>query len=104
MQNQPVQNPHIPEKWVEIHLVNIDDEEDPRSPSQQAIDAARNQMANTSVNFGSPSSSNPVGNDDGTDASRIVGNNNILRKALYSYIIDCWISFTQVPDSVANGK
>ncbi len=103
-QNQPVPNPHIPEKWVEIELVNIDDEQDPRSPSQQAIDAARNQMANTSVNFGSASSSNPVGNDDGTDATRMIGNNNILRKSLYSYIIDCWISFTQVPDSVANGK
>ncbi len=102
-QSQAVKNPTIDKKWVSIVPINIDDQTDPRSPSQQALDGARNQMANVSLNTGSIGPSNPVGNDDGTDASAMSANNDSLRKALYSYIIDCWISFKQVPDTVASG-
>jgi hypothetical protein len=101
-QNQPVQNFTLDKKWVEIVKVNIDDEEDRRSPSQKAIDAARNQMAGASTNTGSISSSNPVGNDDGTNTNTISPDNRSLRKVLFSYIIDCWITFTQVSDEEAN--
>jgi hypothetical protein len=101
-QNQPVQNQGLPQGSVTVVPVNMDNEKSRHSPSQQAIDAARNQMASTSTNTGSTSSSNPTGNDDGTDASAISANNNALRKALFSYIIDCWISFEQVPAAVAN--
>jgi hypothetical protein len=101
-QNQPVQNQGLPPGSVKVVAVNMDDAKSRLSPSQQAIDAARGQMATTSTNTGSASSSNPVGNDDGTDASAISANNNALRKALFSYIIDCWISFDQVSSAVAN--
>jgi hypothetical protein len=100
--NQPVQNPALPPGSVTVVPVNIDDDTDPRSPSQQAIDAARNQMANVSTNTGSIGPSNPTGNDDGTSTATLSANNNALRTALYSYIIDCWIAFKQVPDTVAN--
>jgi hypothetical protein len=101
-QNAPVENKGLPEGSVKVVSVNMDNQKSRHSPSQQAIDAARGQMATTSTNTGSPSSSNPTGNDDGTDASAISANNNALRKALFSYIIDCWISFEQVPAAVAN--
>ena len=67
-----------------------------RSPSQQAISAARGQVANTSTNIGSPSLSNPQGNDNGTDAATMAPQNRALRTALFGYIIDCWVTFTEV--------
>jgi len=101
-QNQPVQNQGLPPDSVKVIAVNMDNQKSRLSPSQQAIDAARGQMATTSTNVGSASSSNPIGNDDGTDASAISANNNALRKALFSYIIDCWVSFEQVSSAVAS--
>lgn len=95
--NQPVQNPALPAGSVKIVPVNLDDSTDRKSPSQKAIDAARNQMKSVSTNTGSTSASNPTGNDDGTDAAAISANNNALRTALFSYIIDCWISFKTLP-------
>lgn len=101
-QNQPIQSQGLPPGSVQVVPVNMDDENSRSSPSQKAIDAARNQMATTSTNTGSVSSSNPTGNDDGTDAATISANNSSLRKALFSYIIDCWVSFEQVSSAVAN--
>jgi len=101
-QNQPVVNPGLPSDSVKVVTVNMDDQTSRKSPSQKAIDAARGQMANVSTNTGSASSSNPIGNDDGTDASAMSANNNALRTALFSYIIDCWVSFEQVSSAVAN--
>jgi hypothetical protein len=100
--NQPVQNQGLPAGSVKIVTVNLDDNTDRRSPSQRAIDAARNQMKVTSTNVGSASTSNPIGNDDGTDAAAIAANNKSLRIALFSYIIDCWISFKTLPAPAAN--
>ena len=94
-QNQPVKNAALNPSNVNIITVNMDDESDRRSPSQQAIDAARNQVANTSVNKGS---TNP------TSATNINANNDSLRTALFSYIIDCWITFTPVPSTVSSSN
>ena len=102
--NKNTQNPTLPSDSVNIVTVNIDDPNDRRSPSQKAIDAARNQMSTVSVNTSSASPSNPIGNDDGTDATTLSANNQSLRKALFSYIIDCWISFTTIPATVASGS
>ncbi len=88
--NQPSLPPPLPASVVNVVTINIDDETDRRSPSQQAIDAARNQLANASTNDGNPDPSLPA-------------NNNDLRTLLFSYIIDCWITFTQVPDTIASG-
>ena len=102
VQNQPIPNKSLPPGSVNVVEVNMSDQTSRSSPSQKAIDAARGLMATTSTNSGSTSSSNPTGNDDGTDAAAISANNNALRTALFSYIIDCWISFEQVSDAVAN--
>lgn len=103
-QNEPVQNPGLPEGSVTVRPVNLDNNNERFSPSQQAYDAARNRVASTSTNTGSVSSSNPIGNDDGTDVDMISINNNALRKALFSYIIDCWITFEQVSSEEANSN
>ena len=44
-------------------------------------------MANTSTNQGTP---------EQIQAADLKANNGNLRTALFSYIIDCWIVFTQV--------
>jgi hypothetical protein len=110
VQNQPVQNITLPADAVTIATISMDDETDRRSPSQKALDAARNQMNNVSTNTGTPNPSNPSpnpgtnssGSNTGTNASAITANNNQLRISLFSYIIDCWVTFTQVSDSMAN--
>jgi hypothetical protein len=102
--NQPTQNIGLPDGSVNIVTVNIDDPNDRRSPSQKAIDAARNQMATVSTSTGFASPSSPVGNDDGTDVASLAANNNALRTALFSYIIDCWVSFTTLPPQVSSNS
>lgn len=92
-QNQPVQNYTIERKWIDPQMINLDDDSDRRSPSQQAIDGARNQMKVTSTNSGNSNNSN-------IDA--IKANNDALRTALFSYIIDCWVTYKQVPDTIAS--
>lgn len=91
--NQPIQNNTIPQDSVGVVTVNMDDQIDRRSPSQKAIDAARNQMANVTTSISTSSN---------TSAAAISPNNNQLRTALFSYIIDCWLLFTPVEATVAN--
>jgi len=69
----------LEEKNVRIVLVDLSDEDDGRSPSQKAIDIARNKMKV------SPSS------NDGAKTNGKEKDN--LREALFSYIIDCWVKF-----------
>lgn len=88
--SQPSLPPSLPTSAVSVVQVNLDDDTDRRSPSQQAIDAARNQLANSSVNTGSvflPSTAN----------------NTDLRTTLYGYIIDCWVTFTPISSTIASG-
>jgi hypothetical protein len=86
----PAQNAGIPASAVQIVSVNLDNEQDRRSPSQKALDAARNQLANVSTNTGnlSPTAS---------------ANNNDLRNTLFSYIIDCWLTLTPAPGDNSGG-
>jgi hypothetical protein len=93
MTNQPVKNPSLDKKWVNVVPIDLDDQNDRRSPSQKAIDAARDHANKSSTNSGNPSPSNPIGNDDGTDTATVSANNIALRTALFSYIIDCWVTF-----------
>jgi hypothetical protein len=82
----------------------MDDEADRRSPSQQAINAAIAQTQNFSTNMGSPSSSNPINGNTGTSASQLSASNTTIRTTLFSYIIDCWVTFTSVPDTIASSS
>jgi hypothetical protein len=84
--NTPTTNPSLPESAVNIVLINLDNDMDARSPSQKAMDAARNQANNVSTNNG-----NSVLNNS--------PQNNVLRITLFSYIIDCWIVFSATPDA-----
>jgi hypothetical protein len=93
--NQPTQNQTLPAGSVTVVTVSMDSQTEYRSPSQQAINAARNQMANTSTNTG-PSTP--------TSSSSLTANNTTLRTNLYSYIIDCWITFTPVPATVSSSS
>jgi hypothetical protein len=93
--NQPTQNQTLPAGSVTVVTVSMDSQTEYRSPSQQAINAARNQMVNTSSNTG-PSTP--------TSSSSLTANNTTLRTNLYSYIIDCWITFTPVPATVSSSS
>lgn len=88
--NTPKQNQPLPTSAVNVIRVNLDDKHDRRSPSQKALDAARNQMANVSTNAG-------------TLSPTAMANNNDLRNALFSYIIDCWLTFTPAPGANSGG-
>ena len=81
-------NSPIPAASVNVVTVNTADKNDRRSPSQKAIDLARNQIDSSS--FG--------GNDPSTNA--------VLQDALYSYIVDVWIVRNPVPSKtqVSNGS
>lgn len=101
--NQPNKQEFLPSNYVKVVRINLDDENDRRSPSQKAIDASRDQMANVGSKS-QTSSSNPTGSNNATSTSDIIPNNNQLRTALFSYIIDCWVTFTQVSTDVANSS
>lgn len=90
--NQP-----FPKDSVKVAQVNLDDLNDRRSPSQQAIDAARNQVSNNTITISVPS---PFGSDSGaTDTTPPPPANDKLRAALFGYIVDCWMTFTNTPVS-----
>jgi hypothetical protein len=101
-QNQNSQGSSLPPGSVQVVLINIDDPTIRQSPSQQALDAARNLAASNSTNQGSPSPSNPLGGNTGTSAATTTANNLAIRNTLFSYIIDCWITFNSVSTAVAN--
>lgn len=88
----PNKNPSIPsntngEPNVEVIAVNLSASDNRYSPSQKAIDAARNQIANVStIIVGSPT----------TGELKVSQENDKLRKALFSYIVDCWISIEPI--------
>jgi hypothetical protein len=87
--------------------VNLDDQNDRRSPSQKAIDAARNCKSSKSINGGG--GSNPGNNDDGGLSVLSSNGSNktekdAIRTALFKYVIDCWISIDPVPPQTSNGS
>lgn len=103
----PTTNPSAPQAslppgTVSVVTVSIDDQTIRQSPSQKALDAARNLAATNSTNMGSPSSSNPIMGNTGNSAATTAANNLAIRSTLFSYIIDCWITFSSVPTAVAN--
>jgi len=81
--NTPTQNYSLPSNAVNIVSVNLDNEQDRRSPSQQALDAARTQTSIVSVLEGFDQEDNPA-----------TQYNAELRAILFGYIIDCWLTYT----------
>ena len=85
---------------VEIVQVDLDSHDDLSSPSQKAINAARNNInniADTELTM-SVTSATP-----GIPAITAVPKNTKVKKALFAYVIDVWIKFEQVPDNKING-
>lgn len=94
----PTNNQAFPTNNVKVVQINIDDTNDRRSPSQKAIDAARNQ---TATSGGSIHLDIPGGSSDTTSPPT---SNDKLRAALFGYIVDCWLSFTTVPTQSTGGS
>jgi len=91
-------------KSVSESTVDLSDENDRRSPSQKAIDAARNHKAAISKNGGGASS--PGNNSDGGDptVSAIKNEKADIKTALLKYVVDCWVSFDPVSPQESNGS
>lgn len=91
--------PALPSANVSVVTINLGADTETRSPSQKALDAARNLIGNTSisgssVNSGQPSSTaSPVANPTPQQQQ--------VRIGLFQNIVDCWISFDQVMPNVA---
>ena len=80
----------IPAQWIAPidtspggSLVNLDDTSDRRSPSQKALDAARNSQSSSS--FGGSS----VSPDPTAFTSK-----DAIRSSLFKNIVDCWVTIT----------
>jgi hypothetical protein len=94
----------LPYGTTKVVKVNLDDQGDTdrRSPSQKAINAARNYKQANPMNGGG--ASDPGNNDDGgigTGSSDPLGRTtkDDIRTALFKYVVDCWVSIEQVPAS-----
>ena len=68
-------------------IINLEDASDRRSPSQKAIDAARNFVAQGKKSSLSSTDSTDTGKDKGNKIEQ-----DAIRKALFSNVVDCWIS------------
>jgi hypothetical protein len=99
-------NPHLKPENVSVIQVNLDEKDDPRSPSQKAFDAARNNLSNISVSDKG---------DPQPGSSELIQSSNLtvtiptepkdkLRVALFNYVVDCWIKFDQVSTAQANSS
>jgi hypothetical protein len=98
MSAAPTNNQAFPSNSVSVIPINIDSTSDRRSPSQKAIDSARNQV---SQNSGSISLNILGGSSDRTTPTP---SNDKLRAALFGYIVDCWLSFENVPAQSTGGS
>jgi hypothetical protein len=87
----PNNSPLLSKDSIKIVEVNIDDDQETKSPSQKAIDSARNQLFNSAVAINLPNES--------SDTTTPPNSNDKLRAALFGYIVDCWLSFDTITAS-----
>lgn len=91
--------PPIPVSNISILPVDMDAMDDPRSPSQKAIDMARNMIGQNSVSGGGtplPTNTNNASGDSSQQSQQ-----DQIRVQLFNYVIDCWLTFSQVPANIA---
>ena len=105
------QNPYLPSSNVNVVLVNMDDTTTANSPSQKAIDMARNMITQNSISGGGASQPT-LTSSGGIPVNSGVANplpssgqspQDQIRINLFTYVVDCWLSFEQVPTNVAQG-
>ena len=95
--------PILPADSVVITPVNMSAESEYKSPSQKAIDLARENMNLVSLSGGGASSPTslssggigmkPTNLSDGASQQKITEEHDKLRVSLFKYIVDCWITF-----------
>ncbi len=88
-------NPTLDPDSVEIVPINLDNQDDRRSPSQKALDAARTQISGEE---------STLSIDPFTGAPSIKPENNKIRRALFKYIVDCWLSITSTASNNTTGS
>jgi hypothetical protein len=95
--------PSLPPSNVSIVVVNLDDPNSNNSPSQKALDMARNLVGKNSTSGGG---ANPPDNTPNTANTASSTNNSQaqVRISLYTYIVDCWLTFTPVTSNVAKAN
>ncbi len=95
-------NPPLPSSNVKIVPVNMSDNSETRSPSQKAFDAARNLIGQNAT-----SGSGIISGQSSSTASSVANpstNQDQLRTTLFQYVVDCWLTFTQVPTNQASAN
>jgi len=80
---------------VVIEAINLDDEDDPRSPSQNAWNIVRDLVASRASTSGDDSDkqNKEDSNNNTNSQGNIVKESDKLRSTLIRYIVDCWIVF-----------
>jgi len=98
-------NPHLNPSNVSIVQVNMSDKNQPKSPSQKAFDAARNNISNVSL------MDSALPQPDTTENSSKKANvitpsqpKDKIRSALFNFVVDCWIKFDQVTPEQAKAN
>lgn len=100
---QSTSPPVLPADAVIITPVNMSSESDHRSPSQKAIDLARENMSLISLSGGGASAPNntssggsgikPVIQTGDASQQKTTQEHDRLRVSLFKYIVDCWVTF-----------
>jgi hypothetical protein len=91
--------PSIPSDNITILPVDMDNMDESRSPSQKAIDMARNMISTNSVSGGGTPL--PTNTNNASGASSQQSQQDQIRIQLFNYVIDCWLTFSQVPTNMA---
>ena len=95
--------PALPAANVSVVTVDMSNSStDFQSPSQKALDAARNlinqnSVSGSSINSGQASST-------ASSSANPTSNQQQIRVGLFQYVVDCWVSFNQVPTNVAQSN
>jgi hypothetical protein len=84
-------NPVLPDSAVTVVAVDLSDNTIFKSPSQKALDMARNLIARNPVSGSSVSSPSPIPTVGATPSAN--SQRAALRSTLFTYIVDCWLSF-----------
>jgi hypothetical protein len=86
--NTPAKVPYIiQEGAIEVQPINMSDDNDSCSPSQKAINAARDKVSTLSTTSFSQNESV----DNSQKQQDIKKQRSKIAKALYKYVIDCWL-------------
>jgi hypothetical protein len=95
-------NPPLPSSNVSIITVNMSDPNQTASPSQKAFDMARNLMGQNSTSGSAVTSGQPI--STASVPANPTSYQDQLRISLFQYVVDCWLTFTQVPTNMAQSN